>query len=294
MKTSDFYLFLLTSLLIFSVISCGSDDMPETGGPFPDPMTAEFNFDFDGAPFEVSSTNIAIDNGFIFIEALSGAGEQVKFAVDNVGVDDYLLQGNWNLASYKSDPDDTGYFGSQFTSEFARLEISTLDYDTKTISGTFNFELAKSDFSGERHSITNGVFNNVPFKMGTEITGTSTMTLSVGNTSFQSEIINATSFAETIYVSGSKADRNDEERFMFIFNQDTDNGNIAMNSFSKPNGRYINNGVVYRAKSSEQMTITNHDVVNKLIEGTFAFELVNEDSNSDLVNAENGTFSISY
>lgn len=294
MKMTISFLFLFSSILIFSVSSCGSDDTPETGGPFPEPLISEFDFDLDDTAWDESNTEIIIDNGFIILESVSTSGEQFKLVIDNNGVDDYNLAGNFNIASYKPNTSDVEYFGSQFIGQIASFDITSLDYDQKIMSGVFNFDVAKSDFSGEAHSITNGVFKNVAFKLASEVSENSTLSLTTNNAIFQSEVINATVNANVIYVSASKSDRNDDERFMFLFNQSTSNETIALNSFSTPNGRYIKDGIVYRTKASEEMTITNHDTNNQIIEGTFSFEMVNEDSNSDVITVQNGTFSVSY
>lgn len=293
MNTSRVLLTILYTLIFFGIVSCGSDSMTDSMDP--NTPEAEFNFDLDGVAWIANSTEVTIDNGFIIAEALNSSGEQLKLVIDNKGVDDYNLAGNLNIASYKSSISDTEYFGTQFASQIASFDISSLDYNTKMISGSFNFDLAKSDSSGEALSISNGIFNNVPFKMGSEITGNSIISFTVNNTTFQSQIVNATSNADLIYISGSKSDLADEERFMFIFNQQfSSSGPIALNSFGPPNGRYIFDNTVYRTVASEEMTITNHDIVNQMITGTFNFEMRNEDLFSDVITVEDGTFSIQY
>lgn len=275
---------------MITLASCGSDEMTD------DPVGPDFEFSFElnGELWEANSTNVSIDNGYIILEATNNDGHQLKVVIDNEGVEDYNLIGNLNIASFSFDASDSEYYGSQYVSQFATFDVLSLDYDAKTISGEFNFDLGKSDLSGETLVITSGVFN-LPFKTGADITGTSSISLTINNTTFESEVVNATSNPEYIYASGSISDNSDDERFMFIFNRDfSEVGTIALNSFGPPNGRYIKDGVVYRTIASEEMMITKHDLTNKIIEGTFSFDMRNEDQFSDTVNAENGSFSISY
>ena len=189
MKRNYFVKAMFLALLAIAFTSCDNETLEGefvTDDGQNDTEEGFFVAEVAGVSYTAETTNNVYDptSGSIVISGLKADGEVIVLAADNAGI------GTFDLATVEGSSNSGIYFplndlfNPYFTAaEFGgagTMEITELDLDNQTVSGTFQFTGARAQLDAEGNpvldgegnpiietiSVTNGAFNTVPFVLG--------------------------------------------------------------------------------------------------------------------------------
>lgn len=83
------------------------------------------------------------------------------------------------------------------------------------------------------------------------------------------------------------------KKLRLLFDIDQAVGTYQMHAIQTPIGQYIPDGASYFLSDTGTVTISTHDLLNKIIKGTFSFS-AKLDGNSTVYNFTDGSFDIKY
>ena len=246
----------------------------------PEENDGQLRVDFDGETY-VSDIVVAttVDNA-INISGLRGSeGEIITLTVfgDSEGTyqlgvpsdNDPLL---FNAGAY-IEANNTGEgvwatFSVTNTSQ-GEVIISEIDTENQTMSGTFSFT-GTNGFNNETKEFTNGSFTDVPFDNPVS-NGNSTFFARVDGEEFIEDTIQGLSAnVGGISSLGIVANKNNGETIAFNLDIDIAVGEYTLEEFMAPNALYnLSTTLVHTGEGT--LIITEHDIPNKHIVGTFVF-----------------------
>lgn len=281
-KILNFSLFIL---LIMGVSSCSDDDAATN----PQAPQGQLVAEVDGTPFSSNSTNTG---AFYYQNMLSLSGTNtlgtILLTVPEItaaGTFDLSLGStNDSFGTYVVTGED-GYLSEAENGGSGQLIITKFDLENNLISGTFEFTAIRHNVVDPQNSfietvvISNGSFTDVEMIID-DIPGNANNSLSamVDGVNY----IPSSVHAQVVTMSG-------QSNIMVTSNNTTTNQNVSLtipsdvtvgtHSFtSMPgsgiNGNYspdIGNSNIYFVSISGSITITNYDVANGTMEGTFFF-----------------------
>lgn len=271
--------FSFIAFLTILLVGCNKDDDSNIGAG-----DGELVAKVDGNQFK-ASTNVGATfyNGFFRITAMNDlTGETIIISVSNASESIFDLgqdsQPN-NGAVYRP----TG--GPNYISESGEINITRLDVENGTASGTFRF--TATSFLGIKE-VTNGEFNNVLLSINVPISA------DVDGEAFNSTIVNSGLRQSKIFIIALNGNGNDG-RLSLVFPGDITVGNYEFGTSTNYEGSYYPNlgGSSYYVSESGTLTITSFNVTTRIIEGTFNFTARSVNPNDPVATYEitNGNFS---
>lgn len=312
--------FLLVLIGSFFLNSCGPDEPLDAAFINKDTDTSKgvFKVDFDGKTFVATTVQALVNENYISISGLkTPSGELVQLSLTapynkvgtytwksvtaTGGVIGLLYMASNGANPYISSPkgsggaaDNSGY------TDTASISITKIDLVNNLISGTFQFTGVKyKDATGntiETKILSNGSFTDISFAKDVAVPITNnSFSAKLDGTVFTPVYIDALNSGGNLNIIGR---RGTVETIALSVPNTITAGTYTLDSFlGNYKAGYIKNnnadGSGIFSVEVGSVTISNHDIINKKIAGTFKFT-----SNSFLVtethNITEGVFSVSY
>jgi len=151
-------------LCVTLLVSCTYE--PIDGTVEPDPGSGIFQADFSGKTWSANETQTIISGHFIEISATNSKGESFGIMIEGAAVGTYAA--NINIITYNPAGSEYGYWAvndENPTEDTGSVTITSINTETKTISGTFHFKGYWSDTDNPKTPVTftNGIFKDIPY-----------------------------------------------------------------------------------------------------------------------------------
>jgi hypothetical protein len=272
--------FSLISLLTLVLVGCSKDDDNNNSAAYGE-LAAKVDGDLFKASTHVGTT---FYNGFFRITAMNDlTGETITISVSNAA------EGIFDLGQ-DSHPNNGAIYrpagGPNYISESGEINITSLDVENGTASGTFRF--TATSFLGIKE-VTNGEFNNVVLSVNVPISA------DVDGEAFNSTIVNSGLRQSKIFIIALNGNGNDG-RLSLEFPGDITVGNYEFGTSTNYEGSYYPNlgGSSYYVSESGTLTITSFNATTRIIEGTFNFTARSVNPNDPVATYEitSGSFSV--
>jgi len=282
MKLQKSIVSVVVLVFTFLIISCNIepfDDDFQPGGN----NNWQFKVDFDDKTFTADFVSATVLNNVINISGLRGVNQEAiiitifanKTGTYQIGVTENQLEVNG--ASYstntKTGAGDVWIGVTDFVTSQGEVEITEIDTNNKTISGTFFFTGHNQNLGPKE--FTNGVFNKIPYT--TDALPPSTQNsffAKVDGVEFVEDAVQGiASSLPGFSTIGISATKNNLQTIGLTLNSDIVEGDYTFSIFSPPIGQYnlfLGDSYVSQETGSK-LTITLHDKANKRIVGTFNF-----------------------
>lgn len=305
---------LLCVFLICSAFQCDDEplegefvvDLPDINNPI-DPTAGDFRVDFDGQTFVADTKQATIINEAINISGLRGSqGEILTITLqgDTEGTYQLGLDSGSNVlpdgAAYV-EPNNTGSSvwvttpGSSETQ--GQVLISSINTINKTISGTFSFTGTNASLSPvETKEFINGVFTDVQYATELPNNSENSFFAKVDGEEFVDDTIQATEASIPGLSSiGIVARKNNGETMSITLDSDISAGNYNFSTFSIPSAQYNLSSTLVNSGDGT-LTISQHNISEKFIVGTFAFTTnpAPGSTGTQTYDITEGSFSVSY
>ena len=283
---STHQLIILFSVMFFA--SCTYE--PVDGTVESDPASGIFKADFSGKTWTANETQAIVSGHFIEISAINSKGESFGIMIEGAAVGTYAA--NVNILAYTPVGTEYGFWSyndDNPTEDTGSVTITSINTQTKTISGTFHFKGYWSDPDHPLPAInfTNGVFT-IPYITQEETTDV--FTAKVAGTNFVSTDIFTAAIGsgteEWISIGAEDANANSisvSVRSNLIAGTYSITGNILSD---KVQGNYEDANGEYKAVSGS-VTITS--ITADRVKGTFKFT-----TNGASFNITEGAFDVEY
>lgn len=270
LKTAPQLILLFITTLI---ISCTYEPVDGTVEPDPDlggnTSSGVFKADFSGKTWTAKEIQATISGNFIKIAAINSKGE--SFAIMIAGSTTETYATNVNIVSYT--PAATNGYGYWSINDDNPNEntgsviITSINRETKTISGTFNFKGYWSDPDNPKTPITftNGVFKDIPYT--TQEESTDIFTAKVAGVNFVPTDILAIEVDDFITIGSSDTNSNN---LSIAIKKTLGTGSHAITNTTEADvqGYYEDENGEYKAVSG---TVTITSKTTDRIKGTFNF-----------------------
>ncbi|RVT75420.1 hypothetical protein EOD40_11720 [Flavobacterium sufflavum] len=285
-KSQFLVLFLLTLLT-----ACVYEPIDGTVEPDPGSNSGVFKADFGGKTWTASKTQAIVSGHLIEISATNSKGEGFAIMIEGAAVGTYAA--NENFVIYSPAGTEYGFWSvneDNPTEDTGSVTITSINTETKTISGTFHFKGYWSNTNDPKVAIqfTNGTFT-IPY-ITQEETG-DVFTAKVGGTNFVStDIFTATigSGTDEFITIGAEDVNMNSISIGVRSSLTTGTYSITANTLSdKVQGSYEDVNGEYKAVSGS-VTITS--ITADRIKGTFKFTT----NGTTPFNITEGTFDVEY
>ncbi len=320
-------------LILFTFISC-SEEVEINLGNIQEPVVAQFQVDFDGETWIADRTVSVIDNGVTTITAFKNNDTEsivITLQSDEVGAYTFDNGSNIGQISYTESPSAQPYT-STAPYPVGRVDVTEIDTQNQLISGTFFFlgtrTIQQFDANGdpvldangnpvyeiESKDFTNGIFNHLIYT--TTITdptdptdpNTDEFYAKIDGTEFVEETLSAVksdiSGVSVITIRATRDGSNNIFELQVPADIATGN-NLLVSSTTDPANDTV---ATYRILSTSQnfgaatsttiplplLQITQHDVANKKLKGTFEFTAARIGGGTETIEFTEGTFSVTY
>lgn len=249
--------------LVALLTSCTYE--PVDGTVEPDPGSGVFKADFGGKTWTANETQAIVSGHFIEISAINSKGESFGIMIDGAAVGTYAA--NVNIVAYNPVGSEFGFWSvndDNPTEDTGSVTITSINTQTKTISGTFHFKGYWSDTDDPKAAIqfTNGVFTDLPYITQEETTDV--FTAKVDGANFVSTDI----FTSVVGVGSTE--------FIAIGASDANLNSISVSVKSNLTaGTYPITGNI--ATDVVQASYTLVDITNKAISGSVTITSITAD-----------------
>jgi hypothetical protein len=169
------------------------------------------------------------------------------------------------------------------------VRLSSLNEENHTLGGEFHFKACKSD--GSSRSVTEGKFSNVPYTYYNfeEETYNSVFNFSRNGVIWNTKDISGIRNDTAMIVSGA-CDRS--EAWQSITLQMPQNVTTGVHYFGDDVSGYFQSGFYNYPATTGAITITEYNTQDKIIKGTFFFNYI--DNNSETQMVTDGLFDVKY
>lgn len=278
-----FVLLVLMGLLT----SCGGGSSSNDSRPI---MTAMVN----STNWRCPAPNARISENSITIYGTSANGQTIQLVI-RAGE-----KGEYNLNEFtghegKYIPNmSTGaaiYSTSGSTQGAGRVLISSINEETRTISGIFNFKAFRST-DGSFKNITDGVFTKVPYKFINTIDTTvyqSTLTAEIAGENWIPQNVSAIKNDTAIIITADYPEN--WESLKLVLPVTVASGIHQISSDGPIYGLFQQGFYTYPA-SNGSLTIGTHNFEERRITGTFFFNFI--DNSSQTISVTSGVFQVYY
>lgn len=312
MKKINHFLFLFLTATAAILTSCSTDVEPlDPSVTIPEPsINGQLKVDIDGQTFVATNLQAVVNATAISISGFrSGNNDFIQITLpaplNQVGTYTWtdatannsllgLLYSNSASEAFVSAPNDGDFAEFPEYTDTATITVESIDNESKTISGTFQFTGARFDDNGNlvMKKFTNGSFTNISF--AGDIVGPSNNNLfaKLDGVAFEPTAVTANKLTDKIFIVGKKAGI---ENISLVIPENTTVGSYTFETFGEYTGMYIldttENGTFNAA--SGNLTIITHDTATKKLKGTFNF--VGESLfNTTTHTISEGTFEVTY
>lgn len=312
MKKINQFLFLFLAATASILTSCTTDIEPlDPAVTIPDPSAnGQLKVDIDGQTFVATNVQATVNAAAISITGLrSGNNDLVQISLpaplNQVGIHDWaeatanntllgLIYSNSNGEAFISAPMDGDFAEYPTYTDDAKVTITSIDTQNKTISGTFQFTGGRLDAAGNLviKKFTNGSFTDISFAGGVVNPTANNFFAKIDGTAFSPANINGTVLNNALTITGVK------QNLETISLQLPSTITPGTYNFTTPEEyffNYIKNTSatgIFNAQSGS-FTIINHDTSAKKIKGTFSFvaKLISGETTHSITD---GTFDVTY
>lgn len=275
--------------LVALLASCTYE--PIDGTVESDPGSGIFKADFGGKTWTANETQAIVSGHFIEISAINSKGESFGIMIDGAAVGIYAA--NVNIVAYNPAGSEYGFWSvndEDPAEDTGSVTITSINTQTKTISGTFHFKGYWSDTDDPKAAIqfTNGAFT-IPYitqeetddvftakVAGTNFVATDILTAVIGSGSTEFIAIGAED-ANSNSISVSVKSNLTAGTYPITTNTLSDN---VQGSYEDANGEY--------KAISGSVTITS--ITADRVKGTFKFTT----NGTTPFNITEGTFDVEY
>jgi len=296
--------FLFIGLLTFGLLwSCDDAFLdtnvtpPEEENPTVEPPTTTslMTAKVDGQNWAAESAGVLIQVNRIGISGLAADGSVMILSLEDNGEGIYELTDNSLSAGAYSSGDGSDAFTSNTSAEGGGVEITELNWQDSTMSGTFFFTGARSIPAGEI-KIEVGEFNKIPVR--TELVSVNEfnkIAVQVDGNLFEPEVVTAQidPFTNAINIIGTGANGVPTVALFLPKNIVEGTYNLGTPGFADYGAQYNIDDTKFLGAESGQVTITKHDQSVKIIEGTFFFEAA-ELAGGATASLTEGSFMVTY
>lgn len=275
--------------LVALLASCTYE--PVDGTVESDPGSGIFKADFSGKTWTANETQAIVSGHFIEISAMNSKGESFAIMIEGAAVGTYAA--NVNIVAYNPAGTEYGFWSvndDDPTEDTGSVTITSINTETKTISGTFHFKGYWSDPDTPRAAInfTNGVFT-IPYITQEETTDV--FTAKVAGTNFVATDIftSVAGVGSTEFIAIGAEDANSNSISVSVkSNLTAGTYPITTNTLSdNVQGSYEDANGEYKAISGS-VTITS--ITADRVKGTFKFTT----NGTTPFNITEGTFDVEY
>lgn len=263
----------------------------------PETMNGIMTAKVDGNDWSTENASALIQVNRIGISGVADNGSVIILSLEDMGEGNYeLTQVSRSAGAYTEDSNgNSNAFASNASEEVGFVNISELNWQDSTISGTFAFTGARALPAGEVE-IKEGVFEKLRVRTElTPINDINTLSVNVDSVLFEPTVVNGLidPFSGAIVVTGTAAEG--IPSVALYLPQDIVAGTYDLGApgLADYGAQYNISDMQFLAAESGEVTITKHDKSVKIIEGTFYFEaaeLVGEAKAS----LTEGSFSVTY
>lgn len=243
-------------------------------------------------------------NNIINISGLGLDKKTITITLQDSGVHNYTLA--WDNSSMSAGAfmdsaltDVTAFTSNAGTSPDQAggvLSITSINEVTKTMSGTFSFKAVRQT-TGETRTITEGVFNNIPYITSlSPVNSTDTFDVKIDGVDFPPVLvagIKNTIGLSNIAISGS--DASGTKSVGVYFPIDVTPGTYAIGiAFSDYFGQYNVNSTTFLSSTTGTLEILFHDPIAKRVRGRFSFSAEPFPLGGTAVQLTEGYFAVTY
>ncbi len=294
------------SLVIFSLLfSCDDafldtnvappeEENPMTEMPM-DTSTSLMTAQINNMDWSATAAGALIQVNRIGISGLAADGSIIILSLEDKGEGVYDLTENSLSAGAYTLGDNSNAFTSNTSMEGGSVEITELNWQDSTMSGTFFFTGARALPAGEV-KIEVGRFDKIPVQtqLGS-VNDFNTISVKVDSVLFEPEAVTAMidPFTNAIAIVGTAA--GGIPSVALYLPRDITEGTYDLGTpgFADYGAQYNIDDMTFLGAESGQVTVTKHDKGVKIIEGTFFFEAAELAGNAKTSLTE-GSFMVSY
>lgn len=254
-------------------------------------MTAKIN----GQDWSAEAAGALIQVGRIGISGLAADGSVIILSLEDQGEGVYELTENGLSAGAYTLGDNSNAFTSNTSMEGGSVEITELNWQDSTMSGTFFFTGSRAIPAGEV-KIEEGQFNKIPVRteLGS-VNDFNKISVKVDEVEFTPEAVTAMidPFSNNIAIVGTAAVG--VPSVSLFLPKDISEGTYDLGTpgLAAYSGQYNIDDMTFLGAESGQVIITKHDKAVKIIEGTFAFEAT-ELAGGATASLTEGSFMVTY
>lgn len=296
----------LLSLVIFSLLfSCDDAFLdtnvtpPEAENPMTEmPMdtnTSLMTAQINNMDWSATAAGALIQVNRIGISGLAADGSIIILSLEDNGEGVYELTENSLSAGAYTLGDNSDVFTSNTSPEGGRVEITELNWQDSTMSGTFFFTGARSIPAGEVR-IEVGKFEKIPVQteLGS-VNDFNTISVQVDSVLFEPEAVTAMidPFTSAIAIVGTAAGGIPSVALYLPKDIIAGTYDLGTPAFADYGAQYNIDELTFLGAESGQVTVTKHDKGVKIIEGTFFFEGT-ELAGGATASLTEGSFMVSY
>jgi|GEM_PF-241975 len=269
------------------------------------PVTGDFRAKIEGVQWVADKyAQCARMNNIINITGLGLDKKTITITIQDSGVHNYTLA--WDNTSlgagaYQDSAlaDITAFTSNAGTSPSqagGNVNITSINEVTKTMSGTFSFKAVRQ-ITGETRTITEGVFNNIPYITSLPPTAsTDTFNVKIDGVAFSPVSvfgIKNTIGLSNIAISGS--DASGTKTVGVYFPVDVTPGTYTIGiAFSDYFGQYNINSTTYLSSTTGTLEILFHDPATKRVRGRFNFSAELFPTGGSPAQLTEGYFAVTY
>ena len=277
----SFFISLVAFGLLFSCddafldtnVAPPEEENPMTEMPM-DTSTSLMIAQINNMDWSATTAGALIQVNRIGISGLAADGSIIILSLEDKGEGVYELTENSLSAGAYTLGDNSDAFTSNTSMEGGRVEITELNWQDSTMSGTFFFTGARAIPAGEV-KIEVGQFNKIPVKteLGS-VNDFNTISVKVDTTLFEPEAVTAMidPFTNAIAIVGTAAGGIPSIALYLPRDITAGTYDLGTPGFADYGAQYNIDDMTFLGAESGQVTITKHDKGVKIIEGTFFFE----------------------
>ncbi len=269
------------SLFVLATTACKKDEESTNGT-----MTAKIG----GSSWKAKEIGAVVLPGLINITGKASNGQTITITIQSGQKGDYFLDENQDHVAAFQESEGAQGFVSNAPNGLGFVNITEIDLDNSTISGTFEFN-AERPTDGALKEIREGAFTDVKFEKQVTTSGPSTLSCKVDGQTFTPSAVFATLSSSKIIISASTADLN--KTIGLTLPSDIAVGEFTLSTFSTYTAQYNLNQNQFMGADSGKVKITKHDKPNHKLEGTFYFD-ASDFMGTVSATVTNGTFSVNY
>ena len=280
---------ILSLAAIFILSSCKKkeEEQPPTNNPTTNTSSALMKATKDGSAWQATTVGATIMNGKIVVTGMTST-DTLTLSLEGDTVGTYgCYSSSLSAAAYGNGGTyDLITNQSQTGGQVIVTEINTTD---STVSGTFSFTV-ECIFNQTSAVFEDGVFTNIPFTSTLPGTPNNHMSVDVDGSTFTPTTITTSDYYGTLIMNGT-TDGN--EAIGVTVPDNSTAGTYSTSSFGSYRIQYNVDQSTYLSVDGGTITITENDVNNKHITGTFSGTASNTGGTITRV-LTNGSFDVYY